>query len=154
MRRAEDAGSGPRIGAAGRAAGLRQNPRRNHLRWQNGDPRQAIKALTEANTLLDTWIGRFDLGRAYLEAGLFTQADSEFDRCIKRRGEALVAVPGRGTHVRLLPVRLLLPGPRAGVAEERRLRQSPTAPISAFAVRPAKTRSFRKSASAPERRDV
>jgi tetratricopeptide (TPR) repeat protein len=56
---------------------------------QNGDPRQAIKLLTEANALLDTWIGRFDLGRAYLEAGLFTQADSEFDRCIKRRGEAL-----------------------------------------------------------------
>jgi len=56
---------------------------------RNGDARQAIKALTEANTLLDTWIGRFDLGRAYLEAGLFTQADSEFDRCIKRRGEAL-----------------------------------------------------------------
>ena len=56
---------------------------------QNGDPRQAIKVLTEANTLLDTWIGHFDLGRVYLEAGLFTQADSEFDRCIKRRGEAL-----------------------------------------------------------------
>ena len=47
------------------------------------------RVLTEANTLLDTWIGRFDLGRAYLEAGLFTQADSEFDRCIKRRGETL-----------------------------------------------------------------
>jgi eukaryotic-like serine/threonine-protein kinase len=45
--------------------------------------------LTEANTLLDTWIGRFDLGRAYLEAGQLIQADSEFDRCIKRRGEAL-----------------------------------------------------------------
>ena len=45
--------------------------------------------LTEANALLDTWIGHFDLGRAYLEAGAFTQADSEFDRCIKRRGEAL-----------------------------------------------------------------
>jgi tetratricopeptide (TPR) repeat protein len=53
------------------------------------DPRQAIKLLTEANALLDTWMGRFDLGRAYLEAGLYTQADSEFDRCIKRRGEAL-----------------------------------------------------------------
>ena len=24
-----------------------------------------------------------------MEAGLFTQADSEFDRCMKRRGEAL-----------------------------------------------------------------
>jgi eukaryotic-like serine/threonine-protein kinase len=54
-----------------------------------GDPRQAIKVLSEANGLLDTWIGHFDLGRAYLEAGMFVQADSEFDRCIKRRGEAL-----------------------------------------------------------------
>jgi tetratricopeptide (TPR) repeat protein len=54
-----------------------------------GDARQAIKVLSEANVLLDTWIGHFDLGRAYLEAGAFVQADSEFDRCIKRRGEAL-----------------------------------------------------------------
>ncbi len=54
-----------------------------------GDARQAIKILTEANGLLDTWIGHFDLGRAYLDAGAFTQADSEFDRCIFRRGEAL-----------------------------------------------------------------
>jgi tetratricopeptide (TPR) repeat protein len=53
------------------------------------DPRKAIKAFTEANNVLDTWIGRFGLGRAYLEAGAFTEADSEFDRCIKRRGEAL-----------------------------------------------------------------
>ncbi len=56
---------------------------------RKGDPRLATKLLTEANTLLDTWMGHFDLGRAYLEAGAFTQADSEFDRCIKRRGEAL-----------------------------------------------------------------
>jgi len=53
------------------------------------DARQAIKVLTEANTLLDTWIGRFDLGRAYLAAGAYPQADSEFDRCLKRSGEAL-----------------------------------------------------------------
>ena len=39
------------------------------------DPRQAMKVVTEANGLLDTWIGHFDLGRAYLEAGQFTQAD-------------------------------------------------------------------------------
>ena len=53
------------------------------------DARQAIKAFTEANTFLDTWIGRFDLGRAYLAAGAFAEADSEFDRCITRRGETL-----------------------------------------------------------------
>jgi tetratricopeptide (TPR) repeat protein len=56
---------------------------------KQGDDRQAIKAFTEANNLLDTWIGRLELARAYLEAGLFINADSELDRCIKRRGEAL-----------------------------------------------------------------
>ncbi len=56
---------------------------------KDGRPRDAIKMLTEAVTLLDTWIGRFDLGRAYLEAGALPQADSAFDRCIVRRGEAL-----------------------------------------------------------------
>ena len=54
-----------------------------------GDPRRAISLLGEANGLLDTWIGRFELARAYLEAGAFAQADSEIDRCIARRGEAL-----------------------------------------------------------------
>ena len=56
---------------------------------KRGDSRQATKALTDAKNLLDTWIGRFELGRAYLEGGLFVEADSEFDRCVKRRGESL-----------------------------------------------------------------
>ncbi len=59
------------------------------LDLKRGDARQAIKAFTEANNLLDTWIGHFELGRAYLEAGAFVEADAEFERCIKRRGEAL-----------------------------------------------------------------
>jgi tetratricopeptide (TPR) repeat protein/tRNA A-37 threonylcarbamoyl transferase component Bud32 len=54
-----------------------------------GEPRQAITLLGEANGLLDTWIGRLALARAYLEAGAFPQADSELDRCMARRGEAL-----------------------------------------------------------------
>ena len=56
---------------------------------KRGDPGEAIKDFTEANNLVDTWIGRFDLGRAYVEAGAFTEADSEFDRCNRRRGEAI-----------------------------------------------------------------
>jgi tetratricopeptide (TPR) repeat protein len=56
---------------------------------KHGDPREAIRMLIEANGILDTWLGHFELGRAYLEVGAFPQADSEFDRCIKRRGEAL-----------------------------------------------------------------
>ena len=53
------------------------------------DAKSAIQFFSGANDLLDTWIGRFDLGRAYLDAGAFAEADSEFDRCIRRRGEAL-----------------------------------------------------------------
>jgi len=52
-------------------------------------PKDAARLFGEANALLDTWMGRFDLGRADLELGAFAQADSEFDRCIQRRGEAL-----------------------------------------------------------------
>jgi tetratricopeptide (TPR) repeat protein len=56
---------------------------------KGGKPRDAVKAFTEANKLFDTWIGHFDLGRGALEAGELLQADSEFDICLKRRGEAL-----------------------------------------------------------------
>jgi eukaryotic-like serine/threonine-protein kinase len=56
---------------------------------QEGAARQAIQLFTEANNQLDTWIGHFDLGRAYLKADSFVEGDSEFDRCIERRGETL-----------------------------------------------------------------
>ena len=53
------------------------------------DTNQAIELFNEAKERSDTWLGRFDLGRAYLEAGAFTEADAEFERCIQRRGEVL-----------------------------------------------------------------
>jgi eukaryotic-like serine/threonine-protein kinase len=53
------------------------------------DTNDAVSQMTAANNLLDTWIGRFYLGRAYLEAGAFTEADAQFDECIRRRGEAI-----------------------------------------------------------------
>jgi tetratricopeptide (TPR) repeat protein/predicted Ser/Thr protein kinase len=53
------------------------------------DPRKALQLFTEAQRLMDIWIVHFDLGRAYLDAGAFAEADAEFDRCIKRRGEVL-----------------------------------------------------------------
>jgi Flp pilus assembly protein TadD/predicted Ser/Thr protein kinase len=53
------------------------------------DPQQALRLLTEAKNLVDNWIVHFDLGLVYLEAGAFAEADSEFDLCIKRRGEIL-----------------------------------------------------------------
>jgi len=54
-----------------------------------GDAREAIRLMVEANKALDTWIGDFELGRAYLAAGALPQADSQFDRCLKRKGESL-----------------------------------------------------------------
>jgi len=73
------------------------------LALKQGDSRLAIKNITDANNLLDTWIGRFELGRAYLEASQFTEADSEFDRCIKRRGEAIELFMDNGVTYSYLP---------------------------------------------------
>ncbi|HEV3481298.1 MAG TPA: serine/threonine-protein kinase [Candidatus Acidoferrales bacterium] len=53
------------------------------------DPRKALRLFTDAKNLADTWIVHFDLGLAYLDAEAFTEADSEFDVCTKRRGEVL-----------------------------------------------------------------
>jgi tetratricopeptide (TPR) repeat protein len=55
---------------------------------KNGQPLHAMVAAGEAQQVLDTWPGRFLLGRAYLEAGAFTEAHSELERCLERRGEA------------------------------------------------------------------
>jgi serine/threonine protein kinase/tetratricopeptide (TPR) repeat protein len=81
--------------AAGLASELQAEPQsyakiiQGDIALKDRDPRQAIKLFLEANALLNTWISRFDLGRAYLEAGAYPQADSEFEQCINRRGEAL-----------------------------------------------------------------
>jgi len=81
--------------AAGLSSELQTEPQaygkliEGEIALNNGDSHTAVQLFTQGNNLLDTWIGRFDLGRAYLEAGAFTEADSEFDRCVKRRGEAL-----------------------------------------------------------------
>jgi tetratricopeptide (TPR) repeat protein len=53
-----------------------------------GKAQAALDLFQEAKKLDDTWMGHFDLGRAYLEAGAFTEASSEFDACEKRKGEA------------------------------------------------------------------
>jgi eukaryotic-like serine/threonine-protein kinase len=54
---------------------------------KRGDAKRAAALFEEAQKLADTWIGRFDLGRAYIAMGAFTEADSELEKCLKRRGE-------------------------------------------------------------------
>lgn len=53
-----------------------------------GDARAALEAFGAAQKTTDTWLGRFGLGRAYLAAGEFTDAQTEFDLCLGRKGEA------------------------------------------------------------------
>lgn len=55
---------------------------------KKGDAASGIRFFREAQTLVDTWLGRFFMGFASLEAGAFTEAYTEFDLCLKRRGEA------------------------------------------------------------------
>ena len=87
---------------------------------KTGDARRAIALFGEANGLLDAWIGHFDLGRAYLEAGLFAQADSEFDRCLMRRGEALALfIDEEPTYGYLPPVYYYQGRAREGLKTER-----------------------------------
>ncbi len=58
------------------------------LQMKKRDYRGAVRTFQDARKIADTWLGRLGLGRAYLEAGAFTDADTEFDACLKRRGEA------------------------------------------------------------------
>jgi tetratricopeptide (TPR) repeat protein len=48
----------------------------------------AITHLRGAVARVDAWVARAALGRAYLEAGAFTEAHAELERCVQRRGEA------------------------------------------------------------------
>lgn len=66
-------------------------------------PARAVEKFKEAQAIADSWLGRFDLGRAYLAVAAFAEASSEFDTCLKRRGEATaVFLDDRPTY-HLLP---------------------------------------------------
>jgi eukaryotic-like serine/threonine-protein kinase len=60
---------------------------RGEAKLKSGEIQQAIALFEAAQAISDTWLGRLDLGRAYLERGSFPEAYSEFEICIKRRGE-------------------------------------------------------------------
>jgi serine/threonine protein kinase/Tfp pilus assembly protein PilF len=51
------------------------------------DPTGALNLFREAQAIVDTWLGHFALGRAYLDAEAYTEAYAEFETCIKRSGE-------------------------------------------------------------------
>jgi tetratricopeptide (TPR) repeat protein len=58
------------------------------LSMARGDIPGAIQLFQEAQALVNTWLGRFLLGRAYLESEAYAEAYSEFEECLRRQGEA------------------------------------------------------------------
>ena len=67
------------------------------------DARQALQQFQAAQKIYDTWLGHYDLGRAYLQAGMFTEADSEFELCLRRKGEASAVFLDDVPTFRILP---------------------------------------------------
>jgi serine/threonine protein kinase/tetratricopeptide (TPR) repeat protein len=72
-------------------------------RLKSGDIKQAIALFDSAQNMSDTWLGRFDRGRAYLERGAFTEAYSDFEACLKRRGEVSALLLDDMPTFRLIP---------------------------------------------------
>jgi tetratricopeptide (TPR) repeat protein len=58
------------------------------IMMNKGSAPEAAKLFHESQALLDTWLSHQALGRAYLKAKEYIEAHSEFDMCLKRRGEA------------------------------------------------------------------
>jgi tetratricopeptide (TPR) repeat protein len=58
------------------------------IQLQAGDVRGAIASFQQSLKLADAWQTHYLLGRAYLRSESFVEADSEFDACLRRQGEA------------------------------------------------------------------
>jgi tetratricopeptide (TPR) repeat protein len=65
--------------------------------------KKAVLTLKDAGQKADTWIGHLLLGRSFLEAGMYPEASSEIETCLKRRGEASALYLDDLPTFRLLP---------------------------------------------------
>ncbi len=73
------------------------------LQMDSGKLHEAVASFGDAQKLADTWLGRFDLGRAYLAAKQYPDAENEMDVCLKRRGEASAVFLDDEPTVRYVP---------------------------------------------------
>ncbi len=55
---------------------------------KKGKNPEAVQLLQAAINISDLWMARYALARAYAASNALPQADSEFDRCMRRQGEA------------------------------------------------------------------
>jgi len=76
------------------SAELEQEPQiygkllQGEIELKRGDARKAIRLFEEAQKISDSWLGRSYLSKGYVQAGMFTEASSQLEKCLKRRGEA------------------------------------------------------------------
>ncbi len=68
-----------------------------------GQRMEAIQSFEKAQKISNSWLGHLYLGKAYLQNGSFTEADSEFELCLKRRGEASAVFLDDSPTLRLIP---------------------------------------------------
>ncbi len=73
------------------------------IELKHGRAQEGLKLFLDARKIADTWMGRFDSARAYIEAGAFAQAYSELEVCLKRRGEAMALFLDESPTYRLFP---------------------------------------------------
>ncbi|MCI0350271.1 MAG: protein kinase [Acidobacteriales bacterium] len=64
---------------------------------------EAAKLFKESQKFADTWLGRLALARAYLQLQSFTEAYSELEVCLKRRGEATAIFLDEAPTYRIFP---------------------------------------------------
>ena len=99
------------------------------IQLSRGNARQAVQSYRESERLADSWLSHFDLARAYIAAEAYTDASTELETCLRRRGEATDIYIDETADVPLLPGHLLLLRPRARRAQElpgrRRLQEFP-----------------------------
>ncbi|MFC2163526.1 protein kinase [Acidobacteriota bacterium] len=55
---------------------------------KKNDRSKAVDLMIESRDLMDTWLVHFSLGKLYLDSGKLLEAQSEFETCVRRRGEA------------------------------------------------------------------
>ncbi|HEX4782766.1 MAG TPA: protein kinase [Candidatus Sulfotelmatobacter sp.] len=58
------------------------------IQLSRGNARQAVQLFRESERLSDSWLAHFDLARAYIAAEAYTDATTELETCLRRRGEA------------------------------------------------------------------
>ncbi len=58
------------------------------IQLSRGNARQAVQLFRESERLADSWLAHFELARAYVAAEAYTDASTELETCLRRRGEA------------------------------------------------------------------